>query len=41
MNGRPQVFTGGRNPWTVAMTVTLATFMEILDTWGATSASRS
>jgi DHA2 family multidrug resistance protein len=25
-------FTGGHNPWVVAMTVTLATFMEILDT---------
>ncbi len=28
----PQGFTGGHNPWVVAMTVTLATFMEILDT---------
>src|SRR5690348_2062777 len=27
-----QGFTGGHNPWVVAMTVTLATFMEILDT---------
>ncbi len=27
-----QGFTGGHNPWAVAMTVTLATFMEILDT---------
>jgi DHA2 family multidrug resistance protein len=25
-------FTGGHNPWVVALTVTLATFMEILDT---------
>jgi len=25
-------FTGGHNPWVVAMTVTLATFMEVLDT---------
>src|SRR5512140_3031551 len=30
--GEPQGFTGGHNPWVVAMTVTLATFMEILDT---------
>jgi DHA2 family multidrug resistance protein len=28
----PHGFTGGHNPWVVAMTVTLATFMEILDT---------
>jgi DHA2 family multidrug resistance protein len=28
----PQGFTGGHNPWVVAMTVTLATFMEVLDT---------
>jgi len=27
-----QGFTGGHNPWVVAMTVTLATFMEVLDT---------
>jgi MFS transporter, DHA2 family, multidrug resistance protein len=25
-------FTGGHNPWAVALTVTLATFMEVLDT---------
>src|SRR5205823_5119263 len=25
-------FTGGFNPWVVALTVTLATFMEVLDT---------
>jgi DHA2 family multidrug resistance protein len=25
-------FTGGHNPWVVALTVTLATFMEVLDT---------
>ena len=25
-------FTGGRNPWAIALTVTLATFMEVLDT---------
>ncbi len=25
-------FTGGRNPWVVALVVTLATFMEVLDT---------
>jgi DHA2 family multidrug resistance protein len=28
----PQGFTGGHNPWVVAMSVTLATFMEVLDT---------
>ncbi|HET7824177.1 MAG TPA: DHA2 family efflux MFS transporter permease subunit [Anaeromyxobacter sp.] len=28
----PQGFTGGHNPWAVALTVTLATFMEVLDT---------
>ena len=27
-----QGFTGGHNPWVVALTVTLATFMEVLDT---------
>ena len=32
MTERPQTFTGGYNPWVVAMTVTLATFMEVLDT---------
>jgi DHA2 family multidrug resistance protein len=26
-----QGFTGGRNPWAIALTVTMATFMEILD----------
>ena len=26
------VWTGGHNPWTVALVVTLATFMEVLDT---------
>ncbi len=25
-------FTGGRNPWAIALTVTMATFMEVLDT---------
>jgi DHA2 family multidrug resistance protein len=25
-------FTGGRNPWAIALTVTIATFMEVLDT---------
>ncbi len=25
-------FTGGRNPWVIALTVTMATFMEVLDT---------
>lgn len=25
-------WTGGRNPWTIALVVTLATFMEVLDT---------
>ena len=25
-------FTGGRSPWAVALTVTMATFMEVLDT---------
>src|SRR3979409_1992182 len=25
-------FTGGHNPWAIALTVTLATFMEVLDT---------
>lgn len=25
-------FTGGHNPWVIALTVTLATFMEVLDT---------
>jgi DHA2 family multidrug resistance protein len=28
----PRAWTGGHNPWAIAMTVTLATFMEILDT---------
>ena len=28
----PQGFTGGHNPWVVALTVTMATFMEVLDT---------
>jgi DHA2 family multidrug resistance protein len=28
----PQGFTGGRNPWAIALTVTMATFMEVLDT---------
>jgi DHA2 family multidrug resistance protein len=32
MSERPQTFTGGFNPWVVALTVTLATFMEVLDT---------
>ncbi len=34
MNGKgePQGFTGGHNPWAVALTVTMATFMEVLDT---------
>jgi len=27
-----QGFTGGRGPWAVALTVTMATFMEVLDT---------
>jgi MFS transporter, DHA2 family, multidrug resistance protein len=27
-----QGFTGGHNPWAVALTVTMATFMEVLDT---------
>ena len=27
-----QGFTGGHNPWVVALTVTIATFMEVLDT---------
>jgi DHA2 family multidrug resistance protein len=34
--GRPAYFTtgwtGGRNPWAIALVVTMATFMEILDT---------
>jgi DHA2 family multidrug resistance protein len=30
--GEEQGFTGGHNPWVVALTVTLATFMEVLDT---------
>ena len=25
-------WTGGHNPWTVALVVTMATFMEVLDT---------
>ena len=25
-------WTGGRNPWVIALVVTMATFMEILDT---------
>ena len=32
MNDPEQGFTGGFNPWVVAFTVTLATFMEVLDT---------
>ena len=32
MSDAEQGFTGGFNPWVVALTVTLATFMEILDT---------
>lgn len=34
MTGRveEQGFTGGHNPWVVALTVTMATFMEVLDT---------
>jgi MFS transporter, DHA2 family, multidrug resistance protein len=28
----PMGFTGGHNPWAVALTVTMATFMEVLDT---------
>ncbi len=34
MTPRPEDggFTGGHNPWTVALVVTLATFMEVLDT---------
>ncbi|HVO19671.1 MAG TPA: DHA2 family efflux MFS transporter permease subunit [Anaeromyxobacter sp.] len=31
-DGEPLGFTGGHNPWAVALTVTLATFMEVLDT---------
>ena len=27
-----QAFTGGHNPWVIALVVTLATFMEVLDT---------
>jgi DHA2 family multidrug resistance protein len=30
--GTHGAFTGGHNPWVVALTVTLATFMEVLDT---------
>jgi len=30
--GEEHGFTGGHNPWVVALTVTLATFMEVLDT---------
>jgi DHA2 family multidrug resistance protein len=30
--GGGAVWTGGRNPWTIAFVVTLATFMEVLDT---------
>src|SRR3954463_14489407 len=29
---REQGWTGGFNPWTVALIVTMATFMEVLDT---------
>jgi DHA2 family multidrug resistance protein len=29
---REKGWTGGRNPWTVALVVTMATFMEVLDT---------
>ena len=25
-------WTGGRNPWSIALVVTMATFMEVLDT---------
>jgi len=34
MTGRMEErgFTGGHNPWVVALTVTMATFMEVLDT---------
>src|SRR5512141_347303 len=28
----PAGFTGGHDPWAIALTVTLATFMEVLDT---------
>ena len=27
-----QGFTGGHNPWAIALTVSMATFMEVLDT---------
>src|SRR3989440_8680276 len=27
-----RAFTGGYNPWVIALTVTMATFMEVLDT---------
>jgi MFS transporter, DHA2 family, multidrug resistance protein len=30
--GELEGFTGGHNPWAVALTVTMATFMEVLDT---------
>jgi DHA2 family multidrug resistance protein len=30
--GEEHGFTGGHNPWVVALTVTMATFMEVLDT---------
>jgi DHA2 family multidrug resistance protein len=30
--GEERGFTGGHNPWVVALTVTMATFMEVLDT---------
>src|SRR3954464_1765520 len=35
-NAQPEYFktgwTGGRNPWAIALVVTMATFMEVLDT---------
>ena len=32
MNHAEEGWTGGHNPWTVALVVTMATFMEVLDT---------
>src|SRR5439155_3629994 len=32
MNTAEEGWTGGYNPWTVALVVTMATFMEVLDT---------
>ncbi|MFN2549914.1 MAG: DHA2 family efflux MFS transporter permease subunit [Myxococcales bacterium] len=32
MKGHEEGWTGGHNPWTVALVVTMATFMEVLDT---------